>query len=58
MEAIEESNYGLVLPLQFVLRYIPKNGLPAINPAAMEIKPGMRVRDFKSQELRLTVDAN
>jgi hypothetical protein len=47
-----------VLPLQFVRRYIPKNGLPAINPAAMEIKPGMRVRDFKSQELRLTVDAN
>ena len=44
VEAIEERNYGVVLPMQFVLRYIPKDGLPAINPDAIEIEPGMRVR--------------
>jgi hypothetical protein len=30
--------------MPFVLRYIPKDGLLAINPDAIEIEPGMRVR--------------
>jgi len=52
VQAIEESNYGLVLPMQFVLRYIPEAGLPAINPEALEIEPGMRVRFIRGEKLK------
>jgi hypothetical protein len=41
-----------VLPMQFVLRYIPENGLPAINPDAIEVEPGMRVRFIRGEKLK------
>jgi hypothetical protein len=44
VEAIEASNYSVMLPMQFALRSMPDDGLPAINPDAIEIERGMRVR--------------
>lgn len=44
VEAIEASNYSVMLPMQFALRSMPDDGLPAINPDALEIESGMRVR--------------
>ena len=44
VEAIEASDYRVMLPMQFVLCSMPDDGLPAINHEALEIEPGMRVR--------------
>jgi hypothetical protein len=44
VEAIEASNYRVMLPMQFVLCSMHDDGLPAVNHEALEIEPGMRVR--------------